>query len=179
MPQAIGRGRHATRWALAIVLAAVVLAIVAAATHFLRSPAKTGLTSWERDQMTLGTLAVRARRAAEAQRIFRGVADRDPQALEPRRNLVYLLGLQMRTAEAHDILWQIYQIDQDPRVLVDLVLDLLADQQDVRGLAPELVLLVAQTPDDPFLRRAWAWPGSTRVARKMPCLTWMQRPVLW
>jgi enediyne biosynthesis protein E4 len=104
--------------------------------------------------MTLGTLAVRARRAAEAEQIFRGVAERDPRALEPRRNLLYLLGLQMRTAEARDILWQIYQIDDDPRVLVDLVLDLLADQQDVRGLAPELDLLVAQTPDDPLLRRA-------------------------
>ena len=154
MPQANGRGRHATRWALAIVLAAVMLSIVAAATHFLRSPAQVGLSTWERDQMTLGTLAVRARRAAEAERIFRGIAERDPHTLEPRRNLLYLLGLQMRPAEARDILWQIYEIDEDPRVLVDLVLDLLADQQDVRGLAPELELLVAQTPDDPFLRRA-------------------------
>src|SRR5206468_687021 len=64
-------------------------------------------------------------------------------------------GLEMRTAEARRILWQIYRISDDPRVLVDLVLELLRDQQDVRGLAPELELLVAQTPDDPFLRRAW------------------------
>ncbi len=111
--------------------------------------------SWARAQMMLGTLAVRDRHAAEAERIFRRVAERDPRALEPRRNLLYLLGLQLRTAEARAILWQIYRIGDDPRVLVDLVLDLLSDQQDVRGLAPELELLVAQTPDDAFLRRAW------------------------
>jgi enediyne biosynthesis protein E4 len=165
MPQAIGRGRHATRWALAILLAMTALAAAAAATHFLRYPAGAELSSWERDQITRGMLAVRARRAAEAERIFREVAERDPRALEPRRNLLYLLGLQMRTAEARDILWQIYRIDEDPRVLVDLVLELLADQQDVRGLAPELDLLVAQTPDDPFLRRA---SGMARLYQSRP-----------
>ena len=105
--------------------------------------------------MMLGTLAVRERRAADAERIFRQVADRDPGAMEPRRNLLYLFGLQMRTAEAREILWQIYRIDDDPQVLVELVLALLSDQQEVRGLAPELELLVARTPDDPFLSRAW------------------------
>ena len=47
-----------------------------------------------------------------------------------------------------------YEIRDDPRVLVDLVLELLLDQQDVRGLAPELEQFLKSTPDDPFLRRA-------------------------
>lgn len=34
--------------------------------------------SWARAQMVLGKLAVMERRAADAERIFRGVADRDP-----------------------------------------------------------------------------------------------------
>ena len=45
-------------------------------------------------------------------------------------------------------------IDEDPQVLVNLVLELLTDP-DIRGLGPELELLVAQTPDDPLLSRAW------------------------
>ncbi len=110
--------------------------------------------SWAAAQMRLGTLAVFERRAEDAERIFRGVADRDPRAIEPRRNLVYLLGLQMRAAEVRVVLWELYRVQNDPRVLVDLVLEALADP-DVRGLGPELELLVARTPDDPMLQRAW------------------------
>jgi tetratricopeptide (TPR) repeat protein len=110
--------------------------------------------AWARGQMMLGSLAVFERRAAEAERIFRGVADRDPRAVEPRQNLVYLLGLQMRTAEARAVLWELYRVNKDPRVLVDLVLELLTDP-DIRGLGPELELLVARTPDAPLLSRAW------------------------
>ncbi len=121
--------------------------------------------SWARAQMMLGTLAVRDRRASDAEWIFRRVADRDPREVESRRNLLYLLGLQLRAAEARDILWQIYRIGEDPRVLVNLVLELLSDQQDVRGLAPELELLLATTPDDPFLRRA---AGMARLYQGRP-----------
>ena len=110
--------------------------------------------SWAKAQMLLGTLAVGERRAADAGRIFRGVADRDPRAIEARRNLLYLLGLQMRTAEARSVLWELYRVEDDPRVLIDLVLETLTDP-DVRGLAPELELLVARTPEDPMLQRAW------------------------
>ena len=53
------------------------------------------------------------------------------------------------------MLWQIKPDQNDPRVLVDLVLELLRDQEDVRGIGPELAEFVKQTPDDPFLRRAW------------------------
>ena len=47
---------------------------------------------------------------------------------------------------------------------------------DVRGLAPELELLVAQTPDDPFLLRLpGGWPCSIEGARNA-LRTWKPRP---
>ena len=104
--------------------------------------------------MALGSLAVFERRAADAERIFRAVADRDPREKEARRNLLYLLSLQMRTAEARIVLWELYRIADDPQVLVNVVLELLTDP-DIRGLGPELALLAARTPDDPLLARAW------------------------
>jgi tetratricopeptide (TPR) repeat protein len=141
---------------VAASLAALVMAIVGVvATLALRYRSARADAGWARSQMKLGLQAIRERRAAEAEQMFRRVAERDPRAIEPRRNLLYLLSLQMRSAEARRVLWQIYRIQDDPRVLVDLVLELLLEQQDVRGLAPALELLVAQTPDDPFLRRAW------------------------
>jgi tetratricopeptide (TPR) repeat protein len=125
-----------------------------AAVELLGSISRTN-ASWAQAQTMLGELAIRERRAADAEQIFRLVAQTDPQAMEPRQRLIYLLGLQLRTAETRDVLWQIYHIRDDPHVLVDLVLELLLDQQDVRGLAPELEQFVAETPDNPFLRRAW------------------------
>jgi enediyne biosynthesis protein E4 len=110
---------------------------------------------WLQAQLILGELAIRERRSAEAERIFRRAAKRNPAAVEPRQRLLYLFSLQQRTAEARGILWELYRIRDDPRILVDLVLELLVDQQDVRGLAPELAEFVARTPEDPFLRRAW------------------------
>ena len=110
---------------------------------------------WAPARINLGELAIEARRAAQAEEIFRSVARRDPGALRPRQRLIYLLSMQQRTAEARDVLWQIKTIQNDPRVLVDLVLELVRDEQDVRGIAPELEEFVKQTPDDPFLRRAW------------------------
>ena len=108
-----------------------------------------------RAQLILGELAIADRRAAEAERIFSRLAERDSKALEPRQRLLYLFSLQQRTALARAALWQMYQIRDDPRILVDLVLELLLDRQDVRGLAPELAEFVAKTPGDPFVGRAW------------------------
>ncbi len=110
---------------------------------------------WMEAQGVLGELAIADRRAADAERIFSRVVERDSRAVEPRQRLVYLLSLQQRTAEARAVLWQMYQIRDDPRILVDLVLEVLLDRQDVRGLAPELSEFAARTPEDPFLRRAW------------------------
>jgi tetratricopeptide (TPR) repeat protein len=111
--------------------------------------------AWVETQTMLGELAIRERQAARAEQFFRQAAARDERALTPRQRLVYLLGMQQRTAEVRAVRWEIYRIRDDPRVLVDLVLDLLLDQEDVRGLAPELEQFVVKTPDDPFLRRPW------------------------
>jgi enediyne biosynthesis protein E4 len=113
------------------------------------------VATWAQAQSMLGELAITERRARDAERIFRRVAERHPNAIEPRQRLYYLLSLQQRTAEARALLWEMYRIRDDPRILIDLVLELLLDQQDVRGLPPELEQFVARTPDDPFLRRAW------------------------
>jgi tetratricopeptide (TPR) repeat protein len=127
--------------------------------------------SWSRAQMVLGRLAVMERRADDAERIFRGIADRDARATEARRDLVYLLSLQMRTAGTRAALWELYHIDEDLHVLVDLVLEVLTDP-DVRGLGPELELLVARTPDDPLLLRAWGMSllYQGRAEEALPCL---------
>ena len=44
--------------------------------------------SWTRVQMMLGELAIRERRAGDAERIFRRIADRNPKAIEPRQRLI-------------------------------------------------------------------------------------------
>lgn len=110
-----------------------------------RDDAVSGLSSvpesnpaWVEVQTMLGELAIRERQAARTEQILRQAAARDERALAPRQRLIYLFGMEQRTAEVRTILWEIYRIRDDPRVLVDLVLELLLDQEDVRGLAPEL-----------------------------------------
>lgn len=107
-----------------------------------------------RARLSLGELALQGRRAAEAEAVFRKLAARDPAAVAPRQRLIYLLSLQQRTAEAREFLRQLTRITNDPRVLVDLALQSLQDQEEVRGIGPELGEFLQQTPDDPFLRRA-------------------------
>ena len=124
------------------------------AAEVLRPIAETS-SLWKEAQLILGELAITDRRAAVAEQIFRRLAEHDPAAIEPRQRLIYLFSLEQRTAEARAVLWQIYQIRDDPRILVDLVLELLLDRQDVRGLPPELAEFAAKTPEDPFVRRAW------------------------
>lgn len=112
-------------------------------------------SAWPEAQSILGELAIAEHRAALAEQIFRQLADHSSKALEPRQRLFYLLSLQQRTAEARAVLWEMYHIRDDPRILLDLVLELLTDQEDVRGLAPEIEQFLATAPSDPFLRRAW------------------------
>ena len=109
---------------------------------------------WMEAQLILGELEIGERQAAGAERIS-GTAERDSKALKPRQRLLYLYSLQQRSAEAREMLWQMYKIRDDPRILVDLVLELLVDQQDVRGLAPELAEFIAKTPDETRSSRAW------------------------
>ncbi len=108
-----------------------------------------------RARAMLGELAIRRHDAAAAERAFRDAASRDPSAIEPRQRLVYLLSLQQRTGEARDVLWQLYRITRDPRLLIDLVLELWAVETDIRGLGSDLKAFLDHTPSDPFLRRAW------------------------
>ena len=110
---------------------------------------------WLPAQTALGEQAIRRREASRAESIFREIAVRHPMAIPPRQRLIYLLSLEQRTAKAREVLWRIYRIQNDPRVLVDLVLELLQDQQDVRGFGPELHEFIDQTPEDPYLHRAW------------------------
>ncbi|MFO0888160.1 MAG: FG-GAP-like repeat-containing protein [Isosphaeraceae bacterium] len=117
----------------------------------VREPEK----AWLEAQAQMGDLFMEQRRAADAEACFRRVVGRDPGAIEPRRRLVYLLSLQGRADEAREILWDIHRIVDDPRVLVDLVLELVKLREDIRGLGPELQEYLKATPDDPFLRRAW------------------------
>ena len=112
-------------------------------------------SAWVEAQSILGDLAIGEHRAGLAERTFQKLADHETRAIEPRQRLFYLFSLQQRTAEARSVLWQMYHIRDDPHILLDLVLEMLTDQEDVRGLAPELEQFLATTPDDPFLRRAW------------------------
>jgi tetratricopeptide (TPR) repeat protein len=111
--------------------------------------------SWVPAEVRLIELLFQDRQAAKTEAACRKLAVAEPRALPPRQRLIYLLSMQQRPAEAREVLWQIARIQDDPRVLVDLVLDALLEQQDVRGLAPELEEFLRATPDDPFLRRAW------------------------
>lgn len=107
-----------------------------------------------RAQTTLGELALRDHRAADAEAAFRDAVSHDPGALEPRRRLVWLLSLQQRTADARAMLWQMHDRSRDPRLLLDLVLALWATEVDTRAMGTELDALLSRTPEDPFLRRA-------------------------
>ena len=110
---------------------------------------------WLEAQMLLGEIELQERRAARAEVCFRRVAERDPRAVPPRQRLIYLLSLQGRNGEAREVFWQLYEILDDPRVLVDLVLELVKLREDARGLGPELREFLQETPDDPFLNRAY------------------------
>src|SRR4051812_32300309 len=109
--------------------------------------------AWVEAQYLIGEICLQERRAADAEASFRRVIQRDRKAIEPRRRLIYLLSLQGRNAEAREMLWELYRILDDPRVLVDLVLELVKLRADVRGLGPELQEFLERTPEDPFLRR--------------------------
>ena len=116
----------------------------------------------------LGELALSLGDAPRAEVAFRQAAEADPEAVAPRGRLIYLLGLQLRTAEARDVLRQIYEATGDARVLVDLVLDAAKSEVDVRGIPPEIDRFLAGSPEDPFLRRAAGlamhWRGESSEA---------------
>jgi tetratricopeptide (TPR) repeat protein len=128
--------------------------------------------SWITAQNILGDLAFARKDAAESERIYRGLAAKSPQAIPPRQRLVYLYSLQLRTAEARAVLWEMYRAKLDPDQLAELVLASFQVENDVRGLGPELPQFLKTTPNDPYLQRAWGlslhWRG--KPAEALPYL---------
>jgi tetratricopeptide (TPR) repeat protein len=120
---------------------------------------------WLSAQSILGELALKRLDVDAAERHFAAIADRDPAALVPRQRLIRLFSLQLRTAEVRERLWQIHAITRDPRTLIDLVLELFAPENDVRGMGPELEALVKANPENPRVRRAW---GLAQLLRGEP-----------
>jgi tetratricopeptide (TPR) repeat protein len=127
--------------------------------------------SWGQARSLLGELALKARRPAEAERDFRAAA-REPNALQPRRRLIYLLSLQQRSGEVRDLLWEVYGMTRDPRTLIDLVMELFAAEDDVRGVPPEVDEFLRRAPNDPHFCRARgvSWLKAGRVSEALPYL---------
>ncbi|WP_169980163.1 FG-GAP-like repeat-containing protein [Tautonia rosea] len=116
----------------------------------------------------LGEMALAASDTARAELAFRQAAESDPKAVSPRGRLIYLLSLQLRTAEARETLWEIFEATGEPGVLIDLVLEATKAEIDVRGIGPEIEQFLRQSPNDPFLRRAHGlallWKGELTEA---------------
>jgi tetratricopeptide (TPR) repeat protein len=128
--------------------------------------------AWGRAQALIGEIAIRRRHATLAETSLRAAATADPSAIEPRTRLVYLLSLEQRSHEAREVLWEIYRLTNDPRILADLVLTIWTSEADVRNIGPELEQFREKTPDDPFVNRAWglALVYLGRSAEALPCL---------
>jgi tetratricopeptide (TPR) repeat protein len=109
---------------------------------------------WLHSQTLIGEIAIRHHRIAEAERIFRAAAQHDLRAIEPLRRLIYILILERRPAEARSVLWRLYEITRDPRDLAVSCRICLAEA-DERDSSAEIGEFLRQTPDDPWLRRAW------------------------
>ena len=110
--------------------------------------------AWPSAHALLADVAMKSHDAPAAERAFAALAARDPAAAAPRKGLIYLLSLQLRTAEARARLWELYRNDPKPETLADLVQALFQVENDVRGLGPDLEAFLRVTPNDPFLRRA-------------------------
>ena len=122
-------------------------------------------------QTVIGEIAVRRRRLAEAERSFRRAAGRNPRAVEPLERLASLLSLERRPAEARSVLRQLFQVTRDPRHLADSIL-ISGLESEVRDRNPELEEFRKQTPDDPWLARAWGLSllSHGRAAEALPHL---------
>jgi tetratricopeptide (TPR) repeat protein len=110
--------------------------------------------AWPIAQMMIGEYGVKLRDLPAAERAFRNLAEHAPAAVDPRRRLVYLLTLTQRQDEARTILWELHRLTSDPRHLATLV-GLGTTEGDTRDLTTELEAFFKQTPDDPWMQRAW------------------------
>ncbi|MEW4570995.1 tetratricopeptide repeat protein, partial [Tautonia sp. JC769] len=119
--------------------------------------------AWPQAQIGLGTLAMQRHDRIEAERAFRAVIEREPDAIEPKVRLLGLLLIQRRQEEARALLWDVFRRSGDPRQLVSLTNIALEDRhqeifRDLAGdgdrLRGELEPYLDRSPDDPWLRRA-------------------------
>lgn len=104
-------------------------------------------------QALQGEIHLKRRHAERAERALRASIAADPEAVAPRRRLVYLWLLEQRADEARELLWDLYRLTGEIRHLITLVGTTL-EGEDSRDPRPELDAFLEQTPDDPWLRRA-------------------------
>ena len=130
---------------------------------------------WTHARTLLAEIAIRRHDLGEAEQLLRQAAERDRRAIEPRERLVYILVLERRPAEAYSVLRELYALDRDPRRLADCIL-VSRIESDVRDLSPEIEAFSAQTPEDPWLRRAWGLFLLSQVGRARPSPTSKSRP---
>jgi tetratricopeptide (TPR) repeat protein len=110
--------------------------------------------AWPTARMLIGENAIKHHDLPAAERAFRDAVAHAPGAVDPRRRLVYLLTLAQRQDEARTILWDLYRMTGDPRHLATIV-GLATTEGDTRDLARDLEVYFKQTPDDPWMKRAW------------------------
>ncbi len=110
--------------------------------------------AWLPAQTLLGESWMQLHELTKAERAFRAATEGSPTAVDPRRRLVYVLTLSQRGDEARPILWDLYRLTADPRQLATLT-GSGATTADGRDLAAELMPFLEETPDDPWVRRAW------------------------
>jgi tetratricopeptide (TPR) repeat protein len=110
--------------------------------------------AWPIAQVLIGENAITHHDLPRAERAFRTGAEHQPGAFDARRRLVFVLTLTQRHDEARTILWELYRLTRDPRHLATLV-GLGTTEGDTRDLAMELEGFVKQTPEDPWVARAW------------------------
>ena len=132
---------------------------------------KPGDPSWAKGRMFLGQVEMTLKRGSAALPIFEGLAAADPSAIPPRKALVYLYSLVNRAADARSILWQLYQIDPQPEMLLDLTTSLFKIEHDVRAMGADLEAFAKASPADPFFQSAWGlalyWKGRTAEAASL------------
>ncbi len=136
-------------------------------------------SAWMNARLILASIAFNRLEAPQAIKLYSEVADQVPEAVEPRQRLIYLLSLELRTEEARERLWELYQTKNDPRILIDLVLEATKSEVDVRAAGPELTRYFQKSPNDPFLNRAYGlselWGG--RAESALPSLAIAARTI--
>jgi tetratricopeptide (TPR) repeat protein len=106
-----------------------------------------------RSRTLMAEILLKRHEAAKAEGALREAAKADPNSVDARRRLVYLLDLERRSDEARVTLWELYRITSDPRHLITLV-GMTLSRSDAPDHSSELDAFLAQTPEDPLLRRA-------------------------